>query len=207
MLETRGFERLTTNHVARVGGVSIGSVYQYFPAKEALVGAVIESLTDETEQRLTDLLGSLDRVPIEETIGVVVDWYIAHFRDRRRVYRAVLPVIRQLDRAAYVDASMVRISKIVARRIDRFAERRAEIESRAYLLVCTIQASMDEAVLRDDEWLDHPDLSAEVAALALGSLTLSRVPAGGRWDRSPGGHSRPSPGSIRTPLASVEQLA
>ena len=33
------FDGLTTNEVATVAGVSIGSLYQYFPNKEALVAA------------------------------------------------------------------------------------------------------------------------------------------------------------------------
>jgi AcrR family transcriptional regulator len=37
-----GFDRASTNRIAEEAGVSIGSLYQYFPSKEALVAAVIE---------------------------------------------------------------------------------------------------------------------------------------------------------------------
>ncbi len=37
LLEARGFAELTTNHVADLAGVSIGSLYEYFPDKETLV--------------------------------------------------------------------------------------------------------------------------------------------------------------------------
>jgi len=37
-----GYDALTTNRVAREAGVSVGSLYQYFPGKEALVAAVME---------------------------------------------------------------------------------------------------------------------------------------------------------------------
>lgn len=36
----RGYERLTTNHVAEAAGVSIGSLYEWFPDREALVAEV-----------------------------------------------------------------------------------------------------------------------------------------------------------------------
>ena len=38
----RGLDNLTTNHVAAVAGVSVGSLYQYFPDKDALVEALLQ---------------------------------------------------------------------------------------------------------------------------------------------------------------------
>src|SRR3569623_1094019 len=42
ILVAEGFDRASTNRIAEVAGVSIGSLYQYFPGKEALVLAVAE---------------------------------------------------------------------------------------------------------------------------------------------------------------------
>src|SRR5689334_12938801 len=36
-----GFDQASTNRIAAAAGVSVGSLYQYFPSKEALVAAVI----------------------------------------------------------------------------------------------------------------------------------------------------------------------
>ena len=41
VLETEGFDGFSTNAVADRAGVSIGSLYQYFPGKDALIGALI----------------------------------------------------------------------------------------------------------------------------------------------------------------------
>jgi AcrR family transcriptional regulator len=37
-----GFDKASTNRIAQAAGVSVGSLYQYYPGKEALVAAVIE---------------------------------------------------------------------------------------------------------------------------------------------------------------------
>jgi AcrR family transcriptional regulator len=45
ILELRGFDGFNTNAVAEKAGVSIGSLYQYFPDKNALLSAIIERET------------------------------------------------------------------------------------------------------------------------------------------------------------------
>src|SRR3982751_2095378 len=42
ILVKEGFDKASTNRIADKAGVSVGSLYQYFPSKEALVAAVIE---------------------------------------------------------------------------------------------------------------------------------------------------------------------
>ena len=42
ILVREGFDSASTNRIAEQAGVSVGSLYQYFPGKEALVAAVIE---------------------------------------------------------------------------------------------------------------------------------------------------------------------
>jgi AcrR family transcriptional regulator len=42
ILDRQGWERFTTNGVAETAGVSIGSLYQYFPNKLALVEAILQ---------------------------------------------------------------------------------------------------------------------------------------------------------------------
>lgn len=42
ILERDGFEGFNTNAVAEKAGVSIGSLYQYFPSKNALLSSIIE---------------------------------------------------------------------------------------------------------------------------------------------------------------------
>jgi AcrR family transcriptional regulator len=42
LLREGGYARLTTNHIAERAGVSIGTLYQFFPGKEAIVAALIE---------------------------------------------------------------------------------------------------------------------------------------------------------------------
>ncbi len=53
ILEKRGLSAMTTNHVARAAGVSIGTLYEYFPNKDAIVYALLDEHLHEAELALS----------------------------------------------------------------------------------------------------------------------------------------------------------
>ncbi|NGO65926.1 TetR/AcrR family transcriptional regulator [Rhizobium daejeonense] len=63
VLETGGLEAFNTNAVAEKAGVSIGSLYQYFPAKEALLATLIRRKRMVLVEAISDVkaqAGALD---------------------------------------------------------------------------------------------------------------------------------------------------
>jgi AcrR family transcriptional regulator len=75
ILGERGWEGLTTNDVAELAGVSIGSLYQYFPHKLALVEAVRRRHFDDV---LAVLRAAADRqLPRAHRIEALVDGMIS----------------------------------------------------------------------------------------------------------------------------------
>jgi AcrR family transcriptional regulator len=87
VLAKRGFVATTTNHIATAAGVSIGTLYHYFPSKEALIEAVVHRMwvrelgvIEAHRQELMD--GSL-----ETAIRGVVRDLVALVAERRELYR------------------------------------------------------------------------------------------------------------------------
>ncbi len=56
VLVEQGFSRTTTNRVAERAGISVGSLYQYFPSREALVAAVAQRYSEGMKATLERLL-------------------------------------------------------------------------------------------------------------------------------------------------------
>lgn len=52
VFEARGYAGTTTNQISERAGVSIGTLYQYFPNKEALVVALLEAHLGQTLRKL-----------------------------------------------------------------------------------------------------------------------------------------------------------
>ena len=56
ILVEQGFSGTTTNRVAERAGISVGSLYQYFPSREALVAAVAQRYSETMKASLEALL-------------------------------------------------------------------------------------------------------------------------------------------------------
>ncbi len=54
-----GYEGLSTNRVAERAGVSIGSLYQYFPGKESLIGELLDRYSDEIHNMVVTMISEL----------------------------------------------------------------------------------------------------------------------------------------------------
>jgi AcrR family transcriptional regulator len=72
ILETQGLEGYTTNAVAEKAGVSIGSLYQYFPGKDALTGALIRRETAQLVEEAMPVAGDDGKAAIDRWIMAAV---------------------------------------------------------------------------------------------------------------------------------------
>lgn len=54
VLLERGYERTSTSRIAKRAGISPGSLYQYFPDKEAILDRVLDEYTERLHARITD---------------------------------------------------------------------------------------------------------------------------------------------------------
>jgi AcrR family transcriptional regulator len=89
ILSRSGRDALTTNHVAEKAGVSIGSLYQYFPDKEALLAEVRRRYEEAFRERLIALVRDLEGLALEEAIARCVQELIALHAEDPRLHNAV----------------------------------------------------------------------------------------------------------------------
>lgn len=89
ILSRDGLEGLTTNRVAEKAGVSIGSLYQYFPDKEALVAEIRRHYEEAFRERLIALTRDLHGLPLGEAIAQCVRVLIAIHVEDPRLHNAV----------------------------------------------------------------------------------------------------------------------
>ena len=72
VVSKRGFHAATTNHIARVAGVSIGTLYHYFPTKEALVSAVVHRMWESELMAVMKHANAFVEAPLADAIRLAV---------------------------------------------------------------------------------------------------------------------------------------
>lgn len=84
LLEKDGLLALSTNRVAHEAGVSIGSLYQYFPSKEALLSALVREKLTQDRSYFEQALRGFESWSIEEQISRLINSGIElHRRDQK----------------------------------------------------------------------------------------------------------------------------
>ncbi len=77
LLKRGGVQAVTTNRIAEVAGVSIGSVYQYFPNKEAIYEALVERHLREMERITESKLVGHEAGSLDERVRALVEAMVA----------------------------------------------------------------------------------------------------------------------------------
>jgi AcrR family transcriptional regulator len=101
ILVREGFDKASTNRIAEVAGVSVGSLYQYFPSKEALVAALIDRHNQEVMRAVQGELVEAVNLPMEQAVRKLVAVAVkAHSIDPRlhRVLAEQIPRVGRLEK-------------------------------------------------------------------------------------------------------------
>lgn len=73
VLRRHGARAVTTNRIAEVAGVSIGSLYQYFPDKQAIFRAVHERHVEDVRVRLKRAMAQRESTTFQEFAACLVE--------------------------------------------------------------------------------------------------------------------------------------
>lgn len=109
ILVKEGFDEASTNHIADVAGVSVGSLYQYFPGKEALVAAVIERHHREIMQTVEGELADIASQPLAQGVRKLIAVAVNAHRIDPKLHRVLAEQIPRVGKLEKVEAFDSRI--------------------------------------------------------------------------------------------------
>lgn len=182
-----GLDRATTNRIAEIAGVSIGSLYQYFPGKEALLAALIEREAEADLAAMRSVMTDTVELPLPAAIDHITEALVSRHARNPALYRWMLTYVPSLGQHPKIRA-IAATGRALLR--DLLGARRAELPSHiepamaAMILGSAVEAAVHAAIFERPETLADGRLARELAALAHGYLGLEPLTSH-RRSRSP----------------------
>lgn len=154
ILVKEGFEKTSTNRIAEIAGVSVGSLYQYFPSKEALVAAVIERHNEEIMGLVRAAILEVADMPIEKAVRRLVTVAIEAHRINPKLHRVLA---EQIPRAGKLDVEAFNreVHTLVRSYLERHRKemRKIDLDVGTFICVSAIEAVAHNMVLNQAEML------------------------------------------------------
>ena len=109
-----GRERLTTTRVAHRAGVSVGTLYQYFPNKSALLQAALTRHLDHVTAVIESTCAKQHHHPIQAMISTLITAFFAAKMQNVKTSVALYQVSSSLDGARIIRSTGSRTHKALA---------------------------------------------------------------------------------------------
>lgn len=175
VLEREGAARFTTIRVAEVAGVSVGSLYQYFPNKQSILFRLQLDEWGQTAEMIEGLLEDRSRTPAERLRATTRAFFRSECDEAplRRALDAVAPTYHDAPEAEH---HRRRSSRVVAAFIREAAPHASPKQQRsaAELLKMMLSAIGKEVSERDPSEAERDAWADAVASMAHAHLTSLR---------------------------------
>jgi len=164
ILVREGFDKASTNRIAEVAGVSIGSLYQYFPCKEALVAAVIERHQQRIARTVRGELAELMAMPVEAAMRRLVAVAVKGHRVEPALHRVLAEQIPRVGKLEDVEAFSRENFALFRAYLERHRDelRVDDLALASFVCVTTIEALTHNAVLHRPKMLSGAGMEALV---------------------------------------------
>jgi AcrR family transcriptional regulator len=161
-----GEERLNTNLAAKRAGVSVGSLYQYFSSKEALLAALMRRVMRSRAAILEAEVARGGELPLLLLARRLVDALVDARRDTRleRALVFLFVRLRETDVVRALDAELMRIARDT---LAGMAHRTRPVDPdiAAFLLVHSLRTVLTVAAVERPELLRNETFRDELARM------------------------------------------
>lgn len=162
-----GYEKTTTGAVAECAGVSIGTLYQYFPNKESLVVNVINAHYREVLATIEAVLLSHAQSPLDVSLRALIRASLDAHRLQPELHKVLMEEVPGVGESAQVLKLREKLTSLLQQYLARHLSSTSGLRLRmlAFVLETTIEALTHQAVIDSPHWLNSGELETEAFTL------------------------------------------
>lgn len=164
-----GYDRASTNRIARRAGVSIGSLYQYYPSKESLVSALLQQHVEQMLGFLMDTATRMVEAPLEEAVPAYVRAMLRVHSVDPKLHKVFFEQFPRLGGISRAQDFLEQACSVVRAYLEthRHRLRDVDLDVATFVLVNAVEGVTHAAVLTREGSLAEEALADEIAALVL----------------------------------------
>jgi AcrR family transcriptional regulator len=171
ILEQGSDARLTTNHIAEKAGVSIGTLYGYFPNKSALLRAMAQLEMARQQERVQRALSdnALSESP-EDLVRHVIRAALRPFASRMKVRMRLMQML--LRDGAVLDAARGERQQVMMSLLSALAERWPDraislSDTAQYTLASAIMGAVHAVAIERPDYFETQEFEDEIVGIVV----------------------------------------
>ncbi|WP_199031231.1 MULTISPECIES: TetR/AcrR family transcriptional regulator [Ralstonia] len=170
ILDKEGLEALTTNRIAEVAGISIGTLYQYFSNKQQVVDELAQRESDYLTTELLAVLTAPDAQSPEARLRQIIRTLLSGFGGRHQVRRIVLEQAIARGHNPLITPGHVSTFLTSAPLRDTDGRRVTLSPIEAFVLTRSVMGAIGSALSHNEQWLASAAFEDSLLALIQGFL-------------------------------------
>ncbi|TYQ28905.1 TetR/AcrR family transcriptional regulator [Pseudanabaena sp. UWO311] len=172
ILTEEGYDKFNTNRVAELAGVSVGSLYQYFPNKAALLYALGEHHANEMERLAQHHLEDLGDRSILEVLQQIIKAVLAAYAVNPKLYRILHQQVPRSEEMQKLDDARIEQMLHAFLALHRDQLRPQNLDITVFIISRTIKALLYDAIADRPNLLKNGELEQELMRM-LSSYLMS----------------------------------
>ncbi len=168
VLLKEGYASLTTTRIAERAGVSVGTLYQYYPDRLSLVAALKRRYFGAMLTAMHDAVPDDADESLEEVLRLTLGALLRVKRENIDLAKALRAPMAELDGSGFVRDTLAEFVATIAPRIVRAAPAVDDVERKVTLFVAAVEGALSFAVYETPDSLLAPSFLDDLVALGMG---------------------------------------